>query len=252
LISVIASGRFYGSEADGLAGASVACRSRRAGHVPRRGRDATEELPRPACRRRPTCIVSNGTLTERLRAMKQTRWKLPITRACVLVLQEAGCPLHYREITELLLKEDLVSSRSAAVERCVYSGMSKHIRTTRDGGWFAHAGPGRYTLTAAGRALEVWRSNQEWAADVAAPKTPRLDMTWPEAITKVLRDSGKPMKANDIIARAWQNGYRPKMDGASTTRGVGNTLARLARESSPRSRNAIERVAAGTYALKRG
>lgn len=181
--------------------------------------------------------------------MSHQGWKLPITRACALVLQEAGRPMHYREITEQLAKRGLILSRSKAVERCVYSGMSKHIRTAQNGSWFTHAGPGTYSLTAAGRSLEVWRGDHEWAAQ-STPKRPvRLDMTWPQAATRVLREAGKPLHVTDILNRIWSNGYKPRVDGAVPDRSLGNMLAELARESTGRRGPAITRTGPGTYAL---
>jgi hypothetical protein len=175
-------------------------------------------------------------------------WKLPITRACVLVLQESGRPLHYREITALLLKKRLILSRSAAVERCVYSGMSKHIRTSVNGSWFIHAGRGRYALTEAGRALLVWRIEPSWVENAKPNRGPQLDLTWQEAATRVLREAGKPLHVNAILTLIWRRGYKPRIDAAVPHRALGNLLAQLARQSqSGKTLNAIERVAPGTY-----
>lgn len=178
------------------------------------------------------------------------QWKLPITRASVLVLQESGRPMHYREITQALLKRGLIASRSDAVERCVYSGMSKHIRQTGDGSWFVHSGRGKYALSLAGRALEVWRGGNSWADGITPKRNPRLDLTWPEAFKRVLRESGKPLHARDILLRVWKNGYKPQTDGATLGRAATNLLARLARESSTRRKgHVIKRVSPGTYSI---
>jgi hypothetical protein len=182
--------------------------------------------------------------------LRMQQWKLPLTRACVLVLQEAGQSMHYREITGLLLKRGLISSRSPEVERCVYSGMSKQIRTVEGGGWFVHSGRGKYGLSQRGRSLEVWRGANAWAENISPKRSPRLDLTWPEAVTRALREAGKPLTARDVLSRIWQNGYKPQMDGASTERVVGNLLAKLARESSAgRKRHAIKRLRKGVYSV---
>lgn len=173
-------------------------------------------------------------------------WKLPITRSCVLVLQEAARPMHYREITAALLKRGLIASRSAAVERCVYSGMSKHIRTRTTPPWFAHAGPGTYSLTAAGRHLQVWRSEPVWSENTEPRRDPKLDISWADAARRVLWEAGKPLHTHEILIRIWKNGYRPRVDGASPQRTLGNLLAELSRESRPQ----IERVGKGMYSAK--
>jgi hypothetical protein len=182
--------------------------------------------------------------------MSQQGWRLPITRGCVLVLQDAGRPMHYREISEQLAKRGLISSRSKAVERCVYSGMSKHIRTAQNESWFAHAGRGTYRLTAAGKTLQVWRGDHEWAAQSTPKRQVRLDMTWNQAATRVLREAGEPLHVTDILNRIWSNGYKPRIDGAVPDRTLGNLLAELARKSTGRRGLSITRTAPGTYGLR--
>lgn len=176
-------------------------------------------------------------------------WKLPITRACLLVLQDTGHPIHYRDITKQLVKRGLISSRSMAVERCVYSGMSKHIRMSQTASWFAHAGPGKYVLTPAGRAAEVWRGggNQDWVAQTVPKKAVRLDLTWRQAATRVLREAGKPLHTTEILNRIWANGYKPRVDTAVPLRTLGNLLARWASDVGGKRNAPVQRVGPGTY-----
>ena len=179
----------------------------------------------------------------------QAAWKLPITRACALVLQEAGRELHYREITALLLQRGLVVSRSQALERCVYSGMSRHIRTTGRASWFAHAGPGKYELTPAGRDLSVWRSQDAWPESNEPKRQPRLDLTWEDAARRVLKEAGEPLHVSEILARIWANGYKPRIDAAVPQRTLGNLLAQLSHQRR-RADGRIARVGPGTYAAR--
>src|SRR5207247_463307 len=83
------------------------------------------------------------------------RRKRLITEACVAVLREASGPLHYREITARIQKRGLFVSRSLRPERCVYSGMSRHIRMEGTHSWFYHAGRGQYGLTGEGLSLQI-------------------------------------------------------------------------------------------------
>ena len=168
-------------------------------------------------------------------------WKLPITRASVLVLQDAKRAMHYKEITQALLDRGLIASRSPSVQRCVYSGMSKHIRERAQESWFRHEGRGIYGLTRGGRELEVWRHAPDLDEGVRLHRKPRLDMSWREAATRTLAEAREPLHAQEVVRRIWSKGYRPAVDGATPYRTIGNLLATMARE-----RN-IRRVGPGTY-----
>lgn len=183
------------------------------------------------------------------------RWKLPITRAAVVVLRDAaGGPLHYRVLTSRMLERDLIVSRSSRVERTVYSNLSKHIRERRSDSWFRRTAPGMYALTEAGWNVEVWRSRWMKGDQPLPALKPqcRSDLTWLEAAELVLDSAERPMRAKELVERIWEMGLRPRIDTAWPYRHLRNELARSIREA--RSGDApprFIRCGPGAYGLAR-
>lgn len=69
-----------------------------------------------------------------------------------------------------------------------------------------------------------------------------MDMRWPEAIVKVLRDNGEPLHYHDIAQRIIDDGYRTNV-GATPARTVSAQLSTTLRKK-------VVRVGRGVYALK--
>jgi len=175
----------------------------------------------------------------------EVQWKLPATRAALLVLQEnAGGPMHYREITRIILARGLVATASERLERVVYSSMSRQIREASGERWFKHVGKGVYALTSTGKHAQVWRFEGADPAPLSSrpSKQARTDLTWIEAAELVLARVGQPMRANALLISIWQSGLKPKKDGAVPLRLLRNELARAVKQS-----RRIRRVSPGVY-----
>lgn len=184
---------------------------------------------------------------------EEAGWKLPATRASLLILQEAdGGPLHYRQVTERIIQRNLVATSSESLERIVYSSMSRHIRSRGDESWFRHAGEGKYALTERGLNAEVWRHGPEHEVDFTPPAEVDWSFTKREAAERVLRDASKPLHYREIAKRSWKRGLHPMIDGRYPFRSFGNVLSQAARAEEEKEEGGIVRTDQGVYTWNEG
>lgn len=176
--------------------------------------------------------------------------RLPITRAAVLVLREAGRPLHYQVITQQLVGRNLVMSSSKRLDRTVYSDLSKHIRRMGERSWFRRTGPGCYDLTERGRTAQIRQDTRltELIRVPLAPRDARGEYTWLEAAAIVLSEQSTALRPAEIVEKIWEQGLKPRSDRTTRYRAMGNLLAEAIRSCERSGKPApFERVRPGYY-----
>lgn len=114
--------------------------------------------------------------------------------AAAQVLQEAGKPLHYREITKLILQRDLWPTSGATPERTIAATLSVDIRERGEDSLFVRVSPGVYGLRC-------------WQQDDTPPRKP-MTHSFTDAAEIVLREYGnqQPMHYREITNTALKKG----------------------------------------------
>lgn len=110
------------------------------------------------------------------------------------VLTEVGEPLHYRDITNRAIEQGLVETRGKTPARTMNAQLSTDIRSRES--HFVRVGRGVYGLS-------QWERTTEEEPLTRPPVEPQREyLTYKEAAQRVLADSGKPLRYEEITKRA--------------------------------------------------
>ena len=109
------------------------------------------------------------------------------------VLNQAGEPLHYREITSRAIEQSLVDTEGKTPARTMNAQLSTDIRG--GGSRFARVGRGTY-------ALAQWERGAKQESPPSPVKPEREYLTYKEAAQQVLAGSGRPLRYEEITKRA--------------------------------------------------
>jgi restriction system protein len=118
------------------------------------------------------------------------------------VLQNAGEPLHYREITRRALSQGLIQSKGKTPEATMRAQLGSSVKQAAEGDApspFCQAGRGMWTLA-------EWEEEVPVAQEVGVPSPPvepeRQYLSYKEAAVQVLEEAGQPLHYREIVRRS--------------------------------------------------
>lgn len=157
------------------------------------------------------------------------------------VLEEAGEPLHFKEVTQRILDKGYWSTNGKTPWATINAQMSVEIQQKGPSSRFQRTRPGHYALRAWGLPEFVPKQKKSGKSrEKKGNRRPLQTMSFTDAAEEVLkRFSGrKPMHYRDITAKALEIGLvqtRGKTPEASLNAQVGNEIGRAAqRGETPR------------------
>ena len=131
-----------------------------------------------------------------------------VLQAAEITLIEAGKPLHYKEITQLMLDRGLWQPDGKTPQRTVSSTITVHIKRYGTHSLFQRTDKGVYALRArglpkfitSGESADVEDDTQQMAPDITTIKS----FSFTDATEQVLKQfsGGKPMHYRDITRKA--------------------------------------------------
>jgi hypothetical protein len=158
--------------------------------------------------------------------------EMSVTQAAYEVLRRSSGAVHYRPLTEEIIRRGLIDTSYSDSYHLVHSSLAKHVRKQGDRSWFEHLPGGKFRLTEAGR-----RAGGEW-------------VTWLSAAERVLTEASKPLHAREIYQAAVESGLKPDRDVNWPIRGLSNTLGAHILKARARGTDPVfVRTRPGTYAL---
>jgi restriction system protein len=118
------------------------------------------------------------------------------------VLQNAGEPLHYREITRRALAQELIQSKGKTPEATMRAQLGSSVKQAAESGPpspFCQAGRGMWTLA-------EWEEEVPVAPEVGVPSPPvepeRQYLSYKEAAVQVLEEAAQPLHYREIARRS--------------------------------------------------
>lgn len=177
---------------------------------------------------------------------------LSATRAAVLILREnGGGPMHYREITEEAIRRSLISVSGPDIPDAVATALYRHAKKAGRRSWFRRCGPGQFELTPEAEHAELRYPTSTSRASLTAKQLSTIhELTWLEAAEVVLYEAQAPLTASEISERILARGLKPHSRSKWHVRSLGNLLASAVRGEQQNGRGSrFRRVSPGRYGL---
>lgn len=129
--------------------------------------------------------------------------QIGILMAVQRALTEAARPLHYREITAIVLERKFWSTSGATPHLSINAAIAVDIKSKGESSQFIRVSPGVFALA---QLAQMPAIQTEESVLVHSSRAPRQGLTFPEAAAEVLKASGEPLHYREITKLALDSG----------------------------------------------